>query len=981
MVDGVIVLYDQNETSFTTNGLGYLPDSTECIVTEELNGEFELQMEYPINGLRYKEIQHRRILLVKTNPYEDPQPFRIYNINKPIDGLVEINARHISYDLSGYALPWIDDCEGRKSDLPFATGPASFMANFPNLVNQLNSDMPQFTYWTNSTEDWPRNPSGGSEAEKENELKEPHWIFVDQPMNARNLIGQFTEKYKGEFKWDKFNVQFYGPISGQSEDDTRYRGKDSGVVLRYGKNLTDLMQEEDSDKGMYTHIYPYWSGSIEYTKPNGEKGNKETVIELPDKLYPVFNDHTPDYKRIYVYDCTSDYTAELQSKDGQKYPSEETLREMCDKLIKNNKLGTPNITLTASFVQLSKSVEYKDLALLEKILLGDTVTVYFPDLDVDSTLKCTSVEYNVLTDEYRTITLGEANTSVSNTIANTASMSSSNSTAIAGSATKNDVFGKSYDTALSTTSENAVQNKVVTGAFNSTNGRVKSLEDCCKSVKGEISTIIETIEGLGTGSITYGYSLPTGGNDGDVYLQIVDGSGDVLPSDMTGATWVGYTDNTCEYDPDTQRFEIASTGHWRYYNYSFGMVELDFDKIDTIYIKGTCVAESLSGNEGSWALVVGVGDKTPTQVAESDPTAIEGFGITALFDSYIMSWDDPDLQPGEYYLKTGEDFIFQFDVSAITGAHYLSIVTSRSTQVDISSIQFTADTPAQIVDIWMNNEGTWIKEEETSGIPAGGTTGQVLGKLSDTDYDLGWINQSGGGGSGATQELLYSGNSLSQSIQLSKSWTDFDALYILGEDDTSGSTFVFASTLFKDDLTTDYRIGISTDIGYIWYSITNNTMLSLIGAYTGYYIKSIRGIKFSGGGGGGGGSYTETTLYDAAWVPFEIGDTIILSDDASNYDAIVIYASYHELYDGDYYCNYGQAVINKYLVDKSITEAQISGAYRGDIAFDGMHVGGYTAGWTFCFTAPNIMRSKFKGITGWNNQSQCGIYRIAGIKY
>lgn len=523
MVDGVIVLYDQNETSFTTNGLGYLPDATECIVTEELNGEFELQMEYPINGLRYKEIQHRRILLVKTNPYEDPQPFRIYNINKPIDGLVEVNARHISYDLSGYALPWIDDGEGGKSALPFATGPASFMTNFPNLVNQLNSGMPQFTYWTNSTEDWPRNPSGGSEAEKENELKEPHWIFVDQPMNARNLIGQFTEKYKGEFKWDKFDVQFYGPVAGQSEDDTRYRGKDSGVVLRYGKNLTDLMQEEDSDKGMYTHIYPYWSGSIEYTKPNGEKGNKETVIELTDKLYPVFNDHTPNYKRIYVYDCTSDYTAELQSKDGQKYPSEETLREMCDKLIKDNKLGTPNITLTASFVQLSKSVEYKDLALLEKILLGDTVTVYFPDLDVDSTLKCTSVEYNVLTDEYRTITLGESNTSVSNTIANTASMSSSNSTAIAGSATKNDVFGKSYDTALSTTSENAVQNKVITNKIRQTDTRV---EECFTSVSNGKRLLAEAIteKGVDTSSTdTFSQmhdnilEIPSGGSSGVVY--------------------------------------------------------------------------------------------------------------------------------------------------------------------------------------------------------------------------------------------------------------------------------------------------------------------------------------------------------------------------------------------------------------------------------------------------------------------------------
>lgn len=34
-------------------------------------------------------------------------------------------------------------------------------------------------------------------------------------------------------------------------------------------------------------------------------------------------------------------------------------------------------------------------------------------------------------------------------------------------------------------------------------------------------------------------------------------------------------------------------------------------------------------------------------------------------------------------------------------------------------------------------------------IPSGGTTGQVLAKSSSTDYDVGWVNQSGGGGSKA----------------------------------------------------------------------------------------------------------------------------------------------------------------------------------------------------------------------------------------
>jgi len=35
------------------------------------------------------------------------------------------------------------------------------------------------------------------------------------------------------------------------------------------------------------------------------------------------------------------------------------------------------------------------------------------------------------------------------------------------------------------------------------------------------------------------------------------------------------------------------------------------------------------------------------------------------------------------------------------------------------------------------------------GYPAGGTTGQVLGKLSGTDDDVAWITQSGGGGGGS----------------------------------------------------------------------------------------------------------------------------------------------------------------------------------------------------------------------------------------
>ena len=77
MVDSLIILFDQNEEAFTSNGLGALPDATSCIVTEERNGEYEVEMEYPLTGSHFHDIQKRRILCVKPNPYDDPQPFRI----------------------------------------------------------------------------------------------------------------------------------------------------------------------------------------------------------------------------------------------------------------------------------------------------------------------------------------------------------------------------------------------------------------------------------------------------------------------------------------------------------------------------------------------------------------------------------------------------------------------------------------------------------------------------------------------------------------------------------------------------------------------------------------------------------------------------------------------------------------------------------------------------------------------------------------
>lgn len=44
------ILYRQEETLFQGQGLGRLASALSCVVTEERNGQYELEMEYPVDG-------------------------------------------------------------------------------------------------------------------------------------------------------------------------------------------------------------------------------------------------------------------------------------------------------------------------------------------------------------------------------------------------------------------------------------------------------------------------------------------------------------------------------------------------------------------------------------------------------------------------------------------------------------------------------------------------------------------------------------------------------------------------------------------------------------------------------------------------------------------------------------------------------------------------------------------------------------------
>ena len=96
------VLHPADSTSWGSFGLGALSDAVSCEVTEERNGQYELEMMYPVSGQHYSDLELRAIILAKPNFNDNPQPFRIYNISKPLNGIVTVNAQHLCYDLSGY---------------------------------------------------------------------------------------------------------------------------------------------------------------------------------------------------------------------------------------------------------------------------------------------------------------------------------------------------------------------------------------------------------------------------------------------------------------------------------------------------------------------------------------------------------------------------------------------------------------------------------------------------------------------------------------------------------------------------------------------------------------------------------------------------------------------------------------------------------------------------------------------------------------
>ena len=356
------VLYPPNATDFSTFGLGVLTDTISCEITEERNSTYECKMKYPITGNFYAEIRKERLIKAKPNDTAAEQAFRIYRITKPLNGIVTIYAQHLSYDLTTIATPaW--------TSTPI-TPQFAIEHVFENALTPH-----RFTFRTDYTE-----------------AKE---FAVSKPKSLRSVLGgsagSLVSLLGGEFEWDNYHVIHH-----------RGRGKATGVVIEYGKNLTKIEQDTDITS-VYTDLLPYAVMS--------DMDGNETVITLSEQIIHITKTTLVSRKTLI-----KDFTDSFEMNEEI---TEELLRARAEKYIQNNPLGVETPSLTISFEPLWKQPEYA--AVLERVSLCDRVTVKHTDLGIEATAKVTKTVYDSLAEKYVSITLGSVRSTLVDSVSDTQS--------------------------------------------------------------------------------------------------------------------------------------------------------------------------------------------------------------------------------------------------------------------------------------------------------------------------------------------------------------------------------------------------------------------------------------------------------------------------------------------------------------------------------------------------------------------------------
>ena len=347
----MLTIYNEFTTNFNNNGIGILRDVISASIIEELNGCYELEMEYPIKGYLSEEIKEGNV--IKARSVESYQLFRIKHVKKNLNRKTVV-ATHIFYDWND---DFIEDTYPQK-----LAGQAALTWLLDHTVNSNK----KFTAYSDITKI----------ATARYVRRNPVECLIG------NIDNSFVNVWGGELERDNFIIKML-----------ENRGKDTGYKIIFSKNLTGI--EVDID----------YSNVITKIMPQGFDG-----LLLPEKY--VESSHINEYPNEKIKKVEF---SEVQIVDDDEHPennvNEETayelLRTKAKELFDKDKIDVPVVDIKVELIELSKTREYKGkYDFLETLKLGDTLYTKVEALDIDISIKIVKYQWDVLKERYISLELG-----------------------------------------------------------------------------------------------------------------------------------------------------------------------------------------------------------------------------------------------------------------------------------------------------------------------------------------------------------------------------------------------------------------------------------------------------------------------------------------------------------------------------------------------------------------------------------------------
>ena len=340
----MITLHNSRTKNFNNNGLGILKDCISAKVCEVLNGEFNINITYPVGGYLYPNLVEDNIIVTDVG-YGKRQAFRIKNVNKRLDN-IEVYATHIFYDLNDNLIEDIYP-KGQTGEtvINYILSHAQYEHNFIGYSNITKTSTARYI----------------------------------RKNLVESLIGEdsnsFINRWGGEIIRDNYNITMVNK-----------RGVANGMQIRYAKNLTGIEFQIDRTT-VGTRIMPKAFDGILLP---------EKYIDSPNiDIYPH-----PIIKIIEYSDL------KLATESGEGFASKtelyQAMRERVQEEFKNE-IDKPTITTTVNFVELANTKEYKEL---EKLNIGDYSTVYVPHLNINVTQRVYKTIYDAILGKFVEFEMG-----------------------------------------------------------------------------------------------------------------------------------------------------------------------------------------------------------------------------------------------------------------------------------------------------------------------------------------------------------------------------------------------------------------------------------------------------------------------------------------------------------------------------------------------------------------------------------------------